>query len=346
MQSWCVRSSVPDDSAEPGAPLESKLAVASHEQPLVSIGVPTYNRADSTLPLTLASALSQTYPAVEIIVADNASTDGTGEFVQNLRDPRIRYLRHSRNGSANDNFNFCLQQARGKFFLLLHDDDLIDHDFVQVCMEAWRRSAVAADEVGVIRTGLRLILQNGETRREIPNRARGAHLADFVRSWFVHETSPYCCNTLLSTEALRAVGGFASRHCVFQDVLAQVRVAAIRRTVNVADVKASFREHAGNMGSAARVRAWCEDSQQLLDALCELLPDQAPQLRVEGERFFARMHYVRVLQLSSLLSRPNDYLTVARTFNFAVSPLQFAIQNDLRPKLRLLKRKAQLLAHS
>jgi glycosyltransferase involved in cell wall biosynthesis len=321
-------------------------AGASHEQPLVTIGLPTYNRANSTLPLALASALAQTYPAVEIVVADNASTDGTGEFVRDLHDPRIRYLRHSRNCSANDNFNFCLHQARGTFFLLLHDDDLIDPEFVQDCMEACRRSAAEAGEVGVIRTGLRLISGDGAVLREIPNRARGAHLSDFVRSWFIHETSPYCCNTLLNTRALKEIGGFDSRHFLFQDVLAQIKVAAIRSTVNVPEVKASFREHQTNMGAAGRVRDWCDDSQQLLDTLCELLPEQATQLRDEGERFFARMHYQRVLQLSRLLARPIDYLTVARTFNFAVSPLRFAIRHDLRPKLRLLKRRAQFLAHS
>jgi hypothetical protein len=311
-------------------------------QPLVTIGLPTYNRAGGTLPIALASALAQTYPNVEVVVADNASTDGTSRFVQGLGDPRIRYTRHDRNGSANDNFNFCLAQARGQYFLLLHDDDVIDADFVEVCM----RAAAAAGDVGVIRTGIRMISRSGEVRREIANRGHGPALSDFVRAWFDHATSPYCCNTLLNTAALREVGGFGSRHNLFQDVLAQVMVAARLPTVNVPEVKASFREHEGNMGSAARVRDWCEDSQQLLEVICQLLPDQAAQLREEGLRFFARMHYLRVLQLSRLSARPSGYLTVARTFNFAVSPLQFAIRHDLRPKLRLLRRRTHLLAGS
>jgi glycosyltransferase involved in cell wall biosynthesis len=307
------------------------------EMPLVTIGLPTFNRAATTLPLALASAVGQTYPAVEIVVADNASTDATREVVQALHDPRIRYLRHDRNRTANENFNFCLGQAQGAYFLLFHDDDLIDPDFVETCM----RAASGKVDAGIIRTGIRVISQQGAVTREIPNRAAGSGLSDFVRAWFAHETSPYCCNTLLNTQALREAGGFRSRHLLFQDVMAHVRVAATRRTVNVYEVKASVRRHEGNMGLAARINDWCDDSRELLDTICELLPDQARQLRKDGERFFAHMNYLRVLQLNSMFARANAYRTVARSFHCAGSPLHFIFRHDVRPKLRALKRKLQ-----
>jgi glycosyltransferase involved in cell wall biosynthesis len=303
--------------------------------PLVTIGMPTYNRAATTLPLALASARAQTYPALEIVVADNASSDGTERMMRGLHDPRVRYLRHQQNIRANDNFNFCVEQARGEYFLLLHDDDLIDRDFVESCMHA----AASEADVGVIRTGIRVIAQDGTVQREIGNRAEGDDLTSFVHAWFTHATSPYCCNTLLNTEALRAAGGFRSRRLLFQDVLAHVRVAATRRTINVPDVKASVRRHEGNMGSAARIFDWCDDSLELLDAICALLPDQAARLRTDGERFFGRMNYLRVLEVDSLLKRAAAYRTVAQMFPSAQSPLRFAIRHDVRPKLRALRRR-------
>jgi glycosyltransferase involved in cell wall biosynthesis len=306
--------------------------------PLVTIGIPTYNRAATTLPLALGSALRQTYPALEIIVADNASTDGTATAVGSLQDPRLRYLRHARNTLANDNFNFCVEQARGDYFLLLHDDDLIDPDFVDSCMRALGDEG----DVGVIRTGIRVISADGTVRREIPNRARGDDLSGFVKAWFAHETSPYCCNTLLHTDTLRAVGGFRSRHLLFQDVLAHVRVAAARRTVNVAEVKASVRRHDANMGSAARIFDWCDDSCELLDAICALLPDESDQLCLQGEAFFARMNYLRVLELPSLMQRAAAYRTVSQAFHSGQSALTFALRHDLRPKLRAWRRKLYL----
>jgi glycosyltransferase involved in cell wall biosynthesis len=303
--------------------------------PFVTIAIPTYNRAATTLPLALGSALRQTYPALEIVVADNASTDGTEPALAALDSPRLRYYRHSRSILANDNFNFCLAQARGDYFLLLHDDDLIDPDFVDACMRALGDGA----DAGVIRTGLRVISAHGMVHREIANRGRGTDLRSFVRAWFAHETSPYCCNTLLHTKTLRAAGGFRSRHLLFQDVLAHIRVAAERPTVNVPEVKASVRRHGGNMGSAARILDWCDDSCELLDTICDLLPDEAEQLRLEGEAFFARMNYLRVLELPSLLERAAAYRTVSRTFRSGQSALTFAFRHDLRPRIRAWKRK-------
>ena len=104
--------------------------------PLVTIAIPTYNRAGSYLPVALNAARGQNYPRLEIIVADNASSDDTASFVQGIRDPRLRYLRHQVNIGANRNYNYCLSKARGDYFLLLHDDDAIDADFVDACMKA------------------------------------------------------------------------------------------------------------------------------------------------------------------------------------------------------------------
>jgi glycosyltransferase involved in cell wall biosynthesis len=99
--------------------------------PLVSVGIPTYNRADGYLKEAIQSVLNQTYPNLEIIVSDNCSSDDTGTVVKAFNDSRIRYHRHDVNIGPNNNFNFCLDQAQGAYFLLLHDDDLIDPDFFQ-----------------------------------------------------------------------------------------------------------------------------------------------------------------------------------------------------------------------
>jgi glycosyltransferase involved in cell wall biosynthesis len=110
---------------------------------LVSIGVPTFNRAD-LLPRTLESALAQTWPNLEIFVCDNASTDGTEALCRRYAaaDPRIRYLRHARNGGGTFNFRHALEQARGEFFMWLADDDWIEPDYVRACMDALADSAV------------------------------------------------------------------------------------------------------------------------------------------------------------------------------------------------------------
>ena len=72
---------------------------------LVTIGIPTYNRAAGFLHDALSSAVQQTHKNIEIIVSDNASTDDTESLVLGFNDPRIRYIKHAKNIGANNNFN-------------------------------------------------------------------------------------------------------------------------------------------------------------------------------------------------------------------------------------------------
>ena len=166
-------------------------------------------------------------------------------------------------------------------------------------------------------------------------------MADLMFAWFRNETAQYCCNTLYNTRALRDAGGFHSRHDLFQDALAQVKVAAAHGHAHVAGVKASWRRHDGNAGSAARARLadWCEDSLEVMDAICALEPTRAPALRREGMRFLCRMNYLAVPQIAKLSERLAGYLLVARSFGFVESPLPRVYQNDVRPHLRSAKRR-------
>ena len=121
------------------------------QQPLVTIGIATYNRAEKYLSQALKSAVNQTYQNIEIIVSDNCSTDNTEQLVKGFNASNIRYFRQKKNITANENFNYCLNQAKGEYFLLLHDDDLIDNDFVEVCIKADQYPS----DIGIIRTGMR-----------------------------------------------------------------------------------------------------------------------------------------------------------------------------------------------
>ncbi len=310
----------------------------SSTRPLVTIAIPTYNRASLFLRDAIEAALRQTYPALEVVISDNCSSDDTPALVREFHDPRIRYFRQERNIGANNNFNFCLQQARGDYFLLFLDDDQIDSDFVQTCMDA----AGDRTDVGIIRTGTRMIDSSGKAVFERPNRSAGLSFVELLRAWFRNETTFFLCSTLINTEGLRAVGGFHSKHNLFQDVGAELKVAARLGRVDIEEAKAGFRSHGENMGSAARIQDWCEDSLELLDILCGLAPESEELIRHEGKPFFCRMNYYLINNnvAKSLVSMPGRikmYFTVARRFDYAESPYTYIWQNELRPKLRSVK---------
>jgi glycosyltransferase involved in cell wall biosynthesis len=308
--------------------------MADVRRPLVSIGLSTYNRADGYLKEALQSAVDQTYPSLEIIVSDNCSQDGTEALVRGFADPRIRYFRQERNIGANNNFNFCLEQARGVYFLLLHDDDRVDPDFVTACMDA------AADAVhyGVIRTGTRLIDARGRVIQRRPNGAGGLSTPDLFRAWFSGRTAFYLCSTLYNTKELRAVGGFHSRMNLYDDLVPLARLVARHGRVDVHDVKASFRRHDGNKGAAARTADWCEDSADLLDVMCAEVPDEAAALRKEGRLHFTLKNYRRASAIRSRTDRVWMYLWIYRRFGFAYSPLRWLYSRLIGKQTRRFRR--------
>lgn len=295
---------------------------------LVSIGIPTYNRAATYLPQALASALTQTYPHVEIIVSDNASSDGTPAFVAGIDDPRVRYIRHPVGIGANGNANFCLDQARGEYFLLLHDDDLLDPDFVEACLEAAR----AAPGAGVIRTGTRVISQAGATQAEYPNNAGGLETGAFFLGYFRGVTAFYFCSTLFHARSLREVGGLRSRRSRLEDCLAIVRLAARYGRADVRAVKASYRLHGTKLGLSSRMDEWCEDSLQLLEEMVALAPQHRASLRHEGLKFLSGRNYARAGKLTHPLVRVRAYATIVRSFGWRYPPpavRAFVVRNPL-----------------
>lgn len=303
--------------------------------PLVSIGIPTYNRANSYLKQALRSAVKQTYKNIEIIVSDNCSSDDTESVVRDFNDPRIRYYKQSKNIGAVPNCNFCLEQSQGKYFLALYDDDLVDDDFISTCMDAVQTPG----EPGVIFTGAREIDSEGNVLSSSHNTVSGYSTADFIVGWFDRRVPLYLCSTLFSTERLKQLGGFHSKTNMYEDVVAFVQLAARFGRVDVFDVKASFRRHDSNMGKTVSYYAWSEDALYLLDIMCEAAPEQAAVIRQKGSFYFCLRMYSHVARIKSPLKRFSAYLAVYRTFDRCYSPLKFLYTKKARRIMNFVKRK-------
>ena len=105
------------------------------ESPLVSVGLPVYN-GERFLRQSLESVLAQTYENFELIISDNASTDGTDAICREFaaRDTRIRYVRNSRNMGAAYNFDKVVELARGELFRLHTHDDIMAPPLLERCV--------------------------------------------------------------------------------------------------------------------------------------------------------------------------------------------------------------------
>jgi abequosyltransferase len=100
--------------------------------PLLTIAIPTFNRADHLANLlALLQAQLADFPQVELLVSDNASTDSTPEVVAAAQQSfaatgaQLTSQRHDVNTGADANFASCYRRARGHFLWICGDDDLI-----------------------------------------------------------------------------------------------------------------------------------------------------------------------------------------------------------------------------
>lgn len=105
--------------------------------PQVSIGMPVYN-GEAFIREALDALLAQTFTDFELIISDNASTDGTEAICREyaLRDKRVRYVRQAKNCGAIANFQFVLKEAVSEYFMWAAADDYWAPTFLTKIVDA------------------------------------------------------------------------------------------------------------------------------------------------------------------------------------------------------------------
>lgn len=299
-------------------------------RPLVTIGMPTYNRRNGYFPGALASALAQDYQELEVLVCDNASSDGTDEYVAGIDDPRLRYLRHEQNIGANANFNSCVDNARGEYFLLFHDDDLLEPEFVSRCVAAIFEAVPEGGEVGLVRTGSRVIDADGRVLAENRIDPTGLDGAEVMLAWFRRQTPLYLVSTLYNTARLREIGGFVSPHGLYQDVKATATIIARYGHLDIADALASFRRHDDNRGTSVRAVQWAEDAVHLLDVIEQEFPARREELRELGNTYLCEKCYRVAATVAEPVARWRSYHQINEMFGGTVSPLAYELRRYRR----------------
>jgi SAM-dependent methyltransferase len=199
---------------------------------LVSIGIPTYARAE-TLGRTLRSALDQTHQTLEIVVSDQASSDGTEALCRAfaVADDRVRYLRHPANaGGSTTNFNLLGRELRGPYAMLLADDDWLDPDYVARCL-----ALLEADPSLAVAYG-RARYFDGERRVAdgVVHEHREDAAAARVRAYFRTVDDNGVMYGLMRGDALR--GALPMPNALGNDWLLMGRVAAAGAIATVDDV--------------------------------------------------------------------------------------------------------------
>ena len=140
------------------------------------------------------------------------------------------------------------------------------------------------------------------------------------------------------------MGGFRSKYGLYEDNIVLFQLAAKFGRKDVPDVKASFRRHSDNSGSASSIREWCEESLQLLDVICDVAPANKELLKSRGLHYFSVDNYRRAERIQAPLKRFYSYLIVYKKFEYTYSPLHYIFAKNIIYRntfraLRYLKRK-------
>ncbi len=125
----------------------NNLRLEVEELPLVSVCIPTYN-GEQFIAEAISSVLSQTYSAIELIIADDQSQDHTLAIAQSFQEQTfipISILTHNPLGIA-QNSNFCINQSQGKYIKFLYQDDLLKPN----CLEKMVNLAEKDIDIGLV----------------------------------------------------------------------------------------------------------------------------------------------------------------------------------------------------
>jgi glycosyltransferase involved in cell wall biosynthesis len=102
----------------------------------LAVGLAVYN-GQQYLARAIDSILSQTFGDFELILSDNASTDGTEEICRTYarNDRRVRYLRNAVNVGVAENFNIAFRASNSRYFRWAAHDDVIGPSYLQQCLK-------------------------------------------------------------------------------------------------------------------------------------------------------------------------------------------------------------------
>jgi glycosyltransferase involved in cell wall biosynthesis len=190
------------------------------DEPLVSICIPTYNRA-GMINKAIESALGQTYRNIEVIVVDNDSSDNTDAVVAAYTDERLTYVKNERNLGLFGNFNRCIELATGKYLHILHSDDYIDFGFTARCV------AFFQEHPSVVMTSTRArIVSEGFEKDSACNDTDLVYAApEGFRRLLAARSYITCPSVMILRDIYRETGPFSQEYPYSSDFYQWLRIA-------------------------------------------------------------------------------------------------------------------------
>lgn len=168
---------------------------------MVSILIPAYN-CEAYIETCMDGILSQTYADIEILIADDGSTDATRNLIDRYTDPRIKRFHQNKNAGNLKTINKLLSKAGGQFIAFQDADDWCDKERIQKQVDF----LFANPGISFCGTEYRYVNpdQSFEILKELPLSPEA--IMEFVRKFHV---PPFCAaSCMFKKEVYDSIGGF------------------------------------------------------------------------------------------------------------------------------------------
>jgi glycosyltransferase involved in cell wall biosynthesis len=238
----------------------TRPTVAGPDQPLVSVILPTHNRA-SVLSRAIRSVLAQTYRNLELIVVDDASTDNTPDVIKRFLDSRLRYVRLPQNRRVAAARNVGIREAAGEVLAFLDDDD---YWLIQKLERQVPALLGASDDVGLNICG-HLCLEPHRTRY-IGGSAAFARM-DFSAGFNLNFGLIATPGWLVRRGYLRQAGPFDERLLCWEDWELALRLSDVCRFEHLDEpLFVQDRRRTANMGSWDNTTLFADSMETIMSA--------------------------------------------------------------------------------
>lgn len=221
----------------------SKVDNFTHIQPLVSVVIPTFNRAHLIL-RALESVKRQSYRPLDVIVADDGSTDDTERVVTDWIDQHagdgfaISYWKQPNQG-GNVARNFGIDRARGEYVAFLDSDDGWHPEKLAKQVGVMRGDA----SIGAVYCGLQsVVIETGEVK---PTSPRPYPQGNLLNQLLVKDVTAPTSTYVVRKSVFERVGQFDTDLQARQDWDMWIRVASEYNIAAVPEVLVDFGEHTG-----------------------------------------------------------------------------------------------------
>jgi len=207
--------------------------------PKIDIVIPTYNRSNY-LKFAIDSVLKQTCQEFDLYILDNCSNDNTREVVESFSSTKVKYIVNEANLGMVGNWNRALETGGNDFLNILHDDDILEPDFVRKVLDFYGENG----EVAFLHTAAYIVDGNNMIlKKHIKNYIPITSSDQFFLNYIKFGMSIICPSVVFQRSKIPENLKFEEKYAFTADVVYFLKCSSYGSVGNINEPLIRYRAH-------------------------------------------------------------------------------------------------------